>query len=71
MYAMVKDQTDVLTTINDDLDFTQELLEEKFVFVLPGECFGMTNYFRIVLSTPHDVLPDAYNHLAEFCRRHE
>ncbi|KAI9911068.1 hypothetical protein PsorP6_008836 [Peronosclerospora sorghi] len=72
MYAMyVKVQTDVLTTINDDFDFTQKLLEEESVFVLPRQCFGMTNYFRIGFSAPHDVLRDAYNHFAEFCRRHE
>ncbi|KAI9906596.1 hypothetical protein PsorP6_003351 [Peronosclerospora sorghi] len=64
-------QTDVLTKINDDFDFTQKLLEKESVFVLPGQCFGMTNYFRIVFYAPHDVLRDAYNHLAEFCRRHE
>ncbi|KAI9923068.1 hypothetical protein PsorP6_001223 [Peronosclerospora sorghi] len=37
MYVMVKVQTDVLTTINGDFDFTQKLLEEESVFVLPGQ----------------------------------
>ncbi|KAI9917084.1 hypothetical protein PsorP6_016855 [Peronosclerospora sorghi] len=37
MYAMVKVQTDVLTSINDDFYFTQKLLEEESVFVLPGQ----------------------------------
>ncbi|KAI9912406.1 hypothetical protein PsorP6_005473 [Peronosclerospora sorghi] len=82
MYAIVKVQTDILTTNNDDFNFTQKLLEEESVFVLPVQvtnyhvnraivCFGMTSYFRIVFSAPHDALRDAYNHLVEFCRRHE
>ncbi|KAI9915646.1 hypothetical protein PsorP6_007096 [Peronosclerospora sorghi] len=41
MYDMVKVQTDVLTTINDDFNFMQKLLEEESVFVLPGQ---VTNY---------------------------
>ncbi|KAI9916819.1 hypothetical protein PsorP6_016924 [Peronosclerospora sorghi] len=52
MYAMVKVQTDVLTTINDDFNFTQKLLEEESVFVLPGQ---VTNYHvnrAIVVKRP-------------------
>uniref|UniRef100_A0AAV1V364 Tyrosine aminotransferase n=1 Tax=Peronospora matthiolae TaxID=2874970 RepID=A0AAV1V364_9STRA len=71
MYAMVKIQTDVLTKIKDDLDFTQKLLDEESVFVLPGQCFGMTAYFRIVFSAPHEVLADAYTRLEDFCHRHQ
>ncbi|KUF84373.1 Tyrosine aminotransferase [Phytophthora nicotianae] len=71
MYAMVKVQTEVLTKIKDDFDFTQKLLDEESVFVLPGQCFGMTNYFRIVFSAPHEVLADAYTRVAEFCRRYQ
>ncbi|KAK1948187.1 Tyrosine aminotransferase [Phytophthora citrophthora] len=71
MYAMVKVQTNVLTKIKDDFDLTQKLLDEESVFVLPGQCFGMTNYFRIVFSAPHEVLADAYTRLANFCLRHQ
>ncbi|RLN53688.1 hypothetical protein BBJ29_001335 [Phytophthora kernoviae] len=71
MYAMVKVQTHVMTKIKDDFDFTQKLLDEESVFVLPGQCFGMTNYFRIVFSAPHEVLEDAYTRLAHFCHRHQ
>ncbi|CAH0474639.1 unnamed protein product [Peronospora belbahrii] len=69
--AMVKIRTDILATIKDDLDLTQKLLEEESVFVLPGQCFGMANYFRIVFSAPHEVLADAFIRLAEFCYRHQ
>ncbi|KAL4114962.1 hypothetical protein PRIC2_013858 [Phytophthora ramorum] len=71
MYAMIKIKTSVLTKITDDFDFTQKLLDEESVFVLPGQCFGMTNYFRIVFSAPQEVLTQAYSRLAEFCLRHQ
>ncbi|CAH0474661.1 unnamed protein product [Peronospora belbahrii] len=71
MYAMVKIRTDILAKIKDDLDLTQKLLDEESVFVLPGQCFGMADYFRIVFSAPHEVLADAFIRLAEFCYRHQ
>ncbi|TMW60612.1 hypothetical protein Poli38472_000654 [Pythium oligandrum] len=70
MYVMVQVDTAVLTGIKDDFDFTQKLLDEESVFVLPGQCFGMENYFRIVFSAPHEVLSDAYTRIANFCQRH-
>ncbi|CAH0474608.1 unnamed protein product [Peronospora belbahrii] len=66
-----KIRTDILATIKDDLDLTQKLLDEESVFVLPGQCFGIANYFRIVFSAPHEVLADAFIRLAEFCYRHQ
>ncbi|OWZ24324.1 Tyrosine aminotransferase [Phytophthora megakarya] len=71
MYAMVRIDTSILTKIKDDFEFTQKLLDEESVFVLPGQCFGMTNYFRIVFSAPHEVLADAYTRMANFCHRHQ
>lgn len=37
MYAMVGIDTHVLAGIQDDFDFTQKLLDEESVFVLPGQ----------------------------------
>jgi aspartate/methionine/tyrosine aminotransferase len=37
MYVMVEVDTTVLTGIKDDFDFTQKLLDEESVFVLPGQ----------------------------------
>ncbi|TYZ61271.1 hypothetical protein PybrP1_009572 [[Pythium] brassicae (nom. inval.)] len=71
MYVMVGIDTGVLAGIQDDFDFTQKLLDEESVFVLPGQCFGMANYFRIVFSAPHEVLSDAYARIASFCQRHQ
>ena len=37
------------------------------VFVLPGKCFGMPNYFRIVTCGPQETLIDAYERIEKFC----
>ncbi|KAJ0392849.1 hypothetical protein P43SY_003509 [Pythium insidiosum] len=70
MYVMVEVDTSILTGIKDDFDFTEKLLNEESVFVLPGQCFGMANFFRIVFSAPHEVLADAYTRIANFCQRY-
>lgn len=70
MYVMVQVDSTVLKSIKDDFDFTQKLLDEESVFVLPGQCFGMANYFRIVFSAPHEVLADAYARMSNFCIRY-
>lgn len=37
MYVMVRIDTEKLGDIEDDLDFTQKLLDEEAVFILPGQ----------------------------------
>jgi tyrosine aminotransferase len=70
MYVMVGIDTTVLTDIKDDRDFVQKLLNEEFVFVLPGSAFAYKNYFRVVYAAPVDVLTDATDRIAAFCKRH-
>ena len=40
------------------------------MFVLPGQCFGKPNYFRIVTCPPLPKLAEAYDRIAAFCERH-
>ncbi len=56
--------------IKDDVDFAQKLLLEENVFVLPGKCFGIKNFFRIVFTAPESTLREAYGRIADFCSRH-
>ncbi|OQR80670.1 tyrosine aminotransferase [Achlya hypogyna] len=70
MYVMCGIDTTILKDITDDFDFTQKLLSEESVLVLPGQCFGMNNYFRVVFSAPQDKLGEAYDRIATFCARH-
>lgn len=38
----------------NELEFVQELVKEQSVFCLPGKCFDVDNFMRIVLTV--DIL---------------
>ena len=69
MYVMVGVETDKLSGIDDDVQFAQELLLEECVFVIPGSCFRMKNFFRVVFSAPLEKLEEAYDRIADFCSK--
>eukprot|EP01006_Ploeotia_vitrea_P059791 TRINITY_DN74790_c0_g1_i1.p1 TRINITY_DN74790_c0_g1~~TRINITY_DN74790_c0_g1_i1.p1 ORF type:complete len:421 (+),score=228.41 TRINITY_DN74790_c0_g1_i1:64-1326(+) len=70
MYVMVGVDTDKFGDIADDVEFSQKLLDEEYVFVLPGSCFQAPNFFRIVFCAPLDVLEDAVKRMTAFAARH-
>jgi tyrosine aminotransferase len=71
MYVMVRVDADSFDdTINSGMDFVQALLDEEAVFVLPGKCFGVDSFFRIVFTAPIEVLRQAYDSIETFCTRH-
>jgi len=71
MYTMVKINFEVFEDeIQNDLQFTKILLEEENVFCLPGACFGLEGYFRVVYCAPEEVLRVAFDRISEFCKRH-
>ncbi len=57
-------------TIQDCVSFTQNLVMQQSVSVLPGISFRAPNYFRIVLCPPIDILWIAINRIREFCMNH-
>ena len=69
MYVMVGIDVDRLEGITSDVDFAQELLTEECVFVIPGSCFRMDNFFRVVFSAPTEKLEEAYDRIAAFCAK--
>jgi tyrosine aminotransferase len=70
MYCMVEVKIDSLVGFVDDRDFSAQLLLEQNVFVLPGQCFGMKNYFRLVTCPPSEILSEAIERIREFCHNH-
>lgn len=70
MYIMVGIDTAALDGVADDRAFTQMLMDEEQVFVLPGSCFGAPNFFRVVVCPPVPVLSDACDRIASFMARH-
>jgi tyrosine aminotransferase len=70
LYMLVRIDPDTFPTFHGDVDFCTALYREEAVFVLPGECFEASGYFRIVLASPADVMGEVGVRLAEFCNRH-
>lgn len=55
--------------IETDADFTDYLLEEANVAVVPGSAFGLSPYFRISYATSEAELEEAVRRIAEACTR--
>eukprot|EP01103_Thecamoeba_quadrilineata_P019761 TRINITY_DN8159_c0_g1_i1.p1 TRINITY_DN8159_c0_g1~~TRINITY_DN8159_c0_g1_i1.p1 ORF type:complete len:447 (+),score=45.42 TRINITY_DN8159_c0_g1_i1:95-1342(+) len=70
MYMMVKIELGQFEDITGDIDFSQKLLREECVFVLPGSIFHLDNFIRIFLCPPLDVLTTACDRIQQFCNRH-
>jgi len=70
LYLMVGIDITQFNGIKDDIDFSQKLLQEESVFVLPSQCFKISNYIRIVFCPPKEQLDEAYNRMEDFCKRY-
>lgn len=70
MYTMVRIEIDHLEGIIDDADFARKLLAEENLFLLPGQCFTMPNYVRLVICPPAEVLKEALDRMKAFCSKH-
>ncbi|KAL7011425.1 hypothetical protein ACKWTF_014259 [Chironomus riparius] len=70
MYMMVEIDMINFPDINDELDFVQKLVCEQSVFCLPGKCFGIDNFMRIVLTVPKEMIIEACERINEFCETH-
>jgi tyrosine aminotransferase len=71
MYGMVQVHLEKLSEdISSDIIFANMLLCEENVFVLPGQCFGMVGFIRIVICMPKEILVEAFQRIALFCERH-
>lgn len=70
MYGMVKIDVEKFKDIKDDLQFSQMLVKEESVHILPGSAFLMPNFCRIVTSVPEDRILEACERIAAFCKRH-
>lgn len=67
---MIGLRKEMLVDIADDVDFTEKLLREQGVFVLPAYMFQKPDFFRIVVSPPLPLLETACDRIEEFCKSH-
>ncbi|MBB5574762.1 pyridoxal phosphate-dependent aminotransferase [Rhizobium paranaense] len=55
--------------IEADSDFTDYLLEDAHVAVVPGSAFGLSPYFRISYATSETELAEALRRISEACSK--
>ena len=55
---------------NNDLEIVEAMVTEQSVFCLPGKCFNIPNFFRIVLTVPQKFMTEACDRITEFCEEH-
>lgn len=70
MYTMIRIEMSRLEGITDDADFARKLLEEENLFILPGLCFNMPNFVRLVICPPAEVIQESFARLRSFCERY-
>lgn len=57
-------------SIIDDVSFSNLLLKEEAIVVLPGEIFSSPGFFRVVLCVPSEKIKISLERISEFCKRH-
>jgi len=67
MYMMVGINMSSFPDFQNDLQVVEALVKDQSVFCLPGKCFNIANFFRIVLTVPKDMLIEACDRIEEFC----
>ena len=67
MYMMVSIEMHNFPDFDCDLKFVEKLVSDQSVMCLPGKCFDVDNYIRIVLTVPKSILMDALNRMHQFC----
>ncbi len=71
MYMMVGlDHAGFAKSFDNDLEIVEAMVTEQSVFCLPGKCFNIPDFFRIVLTVPQHMLIEACNRIADFCHQH-
>lgn len=70
MYMMIGLDMINFPDFNDELEFVQQLVKEQSVFCLPGKCFDIENFMRIVLTIPKEMIIEACERINLFCEKH-
>ncbi|XP_059621309.1 tyrosine aminotransferase-like [Phlebotomus argentipes] len=70
MYMMVGVDLKHFPKFKDGLAFVKALVEEESVFGLPGDCFGLPNFIRIVITIPEEKMREACTRIEKFCTTH-
>ena len=70
LYMLLKVDSRAFGDLDDDVAFCAALLQEENLVLLPGQCFGVPGYVRLVLTPPQPMLAEGLRRLRDFCGRH-
>lgn len=70
LYMLLKVDARAFGDLDDDVAFCAALLQEENLVLLPGQCFGVPGYVRLVLTPPQPMLAEGLRRLRDFCGRH-
>ncbi|KRT83718.1 hypothetical protein AMK59_4581 [Oryctes borbonicus] len=70
LYMMVKVDLEKFPEFETGLQFITGLMEEESVFCLPGDCFQLPGFMRIVITVPTDLMIEACNRISDFCNKY-
>lgn len=54
-------------SFTNDMEFVEALISQQSVFCLPGKCFGVEDFFRVVITIPDSQIPEATKRITKFC----
>jgi len=70
MYMMVGLDRKAFPEFKNCLEIVEGMVREQSVFCLPGKCFGINDFFRVVLTVPREMLEKACDRIEQFCKNH-
>jgi len=70
MYMMVGMDSNGFPAFDNCLQVVEAMVKEQSVFCLPGRCFNIKNFFRVVLTVPKEMMIEACDRISEFCYMH-
>lgn len=69
MYVMIRVDASKFKGVKDGTDWANKLLNDEYVFCLPGSCFGADDFVRIVFCAPMPLLEEACDRMEAFCKK--
>nr|XP_022914391.1 tyrosine aminotransferase [Onthophagus taurus] len=70
MYMMVKICLEHFPQFQTGLQFVRRLMEEESVFCLPGDCFELPGFMRLVITLPSELMLEAGDRIKAFCNKY-
>ncbi|XP_050510437.1 tyrosine aminotransferase-like [Diabrotica virgifera virgifera] len=70
MYMLVEIQMAKFPMFENGLEFAKKMMEEESVFCLPGDCFAIPGFLRLVITVPEELIREACQRMTEFCNRY-